>query len=206
MKKFISVAVAVLMLTAFSACGDGDTKTGASPTDVSPGDIEILDPTPTPEPQPVGELSICGIPIVSDGQPTGIGYRGAVYEDGVLTLENLDILADHGAVSAVSFTGDLEIVVKGETTITAENGCAAIKGEVSDDGESNLVISGDGTLTVSASETFGISCTGTINVTCGALDITGAEEAVEGGAESLTLGEGLVLAGDSAHIAVGPAD
>ncbi|NCB51724.1 MAG: hypothetical protein EOM54_07585 [Clostridia bacterium] len=205
MKKIISVAIAVLMLLAFSACGDKDGQTSSSPTDVSPGDIEILDPTPTPEPQPVSELSICGIPIVKGGQPTGIGYKGAEYEDGVLTLEDLDILADFGSVNAIYFIGDLEIVVKGEVTITAENGLDAVKGEAAEDGSlSNLIIRGDGSLAVNAPGAFGISCSGTINVTCGALEVTGAEAAVEGGTESLTLGEGLVLAGDSLHIAIGP--
>jgi hypothetical protein len=125
----------------------------------------------------------------------------------VLTLEDLDILADYGSVNAIWFVGDLEIAVIGESTITAENGADAIKGEAAEDGSvSNLVISGDGSLSVGASEAFGISCSGTITVDCSALEVTGSEEAVEGGAESLALGEGLVLAGDSSHIAISSED
>lgn len=208
MKKIISVAVAVFMLAAFSACGDKNSQASTSPTDVSPGDIEILDPTPTPEPQPVYELLVCGIPIVKGGQPTGIGYRGAEYADGVLTLEDLDILADYGSDGAIYFTGDLEIVVKGETTIMAENGAEAIKGEAAEDGgAANLVISGDGALTVGSLEAFGISCSGNITVTCSALEVTGAEEAVEGGVEGVTLGEGLTVTADTgASLAIGLSD
>jgi len=207
MKKLISVVIAVLMLAAFSACGDKNSETSSSPTDVSPGDIEILDPTPTPEPQPVSELSICGIPIVTNGQPTGIGYQGVEYADGVLTLDGLDIVADYGSVNAIYFLGDLEIVVNGENTVTTENGKTAILGELAEDeSTSNLVISGDGSLTVSADDAYGLVCSGSVNVTCGALDITGTQGAVGLIDGELILGDGLSeIENTDTHISIGPA-
>lgn len=208
MKKIISIVTAVLMLLVFSACGDKDSRTSTSPTDVSSSDVEIPETTSDAEPQPVSELSICGIPIVTNGLQTGIGYQGAGYRDGVLTLDGVDMLADYGSTSAISFVGDLEIVIQGTNKITGANGATAITGGTAEDGTvSTLAISGDGSLTVSADGDYGISCSGEITVTSATLDITGAKAAVEGGAGSLTLGEDLAVAEDTGvHLLVGAAN
>lgn len=111
-------------------------------------------------------------------------------------------------ISAISFVGDLEIVIQGTNKITGANGATAITGGTAEDGTvSTLAISGDGSLTVSADGDYGISCSGEITVTSATLDITGAKAAVEGGASSLTLGEDLAVAEDTGvHLLVGAAN
>lgn len=206
MKKIICIFTAMLMLMAFSACGDKGDGANTSPTDVSPapGDIEIPETTPVSEPQPVSELSICGIPVVSNSQLTGIGYQGVDYDNGVLTLDGVDMLGDYGSTSAIYFEGNLEIVVKGENQVTAENGAAAIQGAFTSDGsKSNLTLSGNGSLVLNAQNAWGLSCSGSVSVDGVTLDIMGTEGAIEGGNEKLTLGEGLILVGDSMHVTIG---
>jgi predicted small lipoprotein YifL len=208
MKKIISILTAVFMLLAFSACGDKDSQVSTSPTDVSSSDVEIPETTDDAAPQPVSELSICGIPIVTNGRQTGIGYQGAGYQNGVLTLQDVNILADYGSTGAISFVGDLEIVVQGGNTITGANGAAAIFGGTAEDGTvSTLTISGDGSLTITADGDYGISCSGAITVKSSTLDVTAATAAVEGGTESLTLGDGLAVTGDTGtHLFIGSAE
>jgi predicted small lipoprotein YifL len=207
MKKTISIMAAVLMLMAFAACGNKNDLPNTSPTDVS-GPTATPDNGVLPDPQPVSELSICGIPVVTNSQPTGLLYKGSDYKDGVLTLDNMAILADYGSSNAIYFVGELEIVIHGESTIEAMNGMSAIAGVEAEDGtQANLTISGDGRLTVSAAGAYGISCSGTITVNGGTLEISGEEAAVERGAESLTLENGLTVIEDTGvRIVVGPAE
>lgn len=206
MKKIISIIAAACMLMTLTACGHKGGRTDTSPTDISPGDIEV-EATPTPQPQPVSQLSLCGIPIVSDGQPTGLSYQGVEYADGVLTLDGIDMVADYSSANAIYFVGSLELVIRGTNTLSAQNSIPAIEGAAAEDGSaSDLIISGNGSLTITADGAYGLSCTGTVTVNGGALDITGTEAAFEGGADSLILGDGIAVTADTGtHLSVGAA-
>lgn len=211
MKKFLCLCAAALLLLGFAACGkSGDGS--ASPTDVgssSPTDIEMPEATQTPEPQPVSQLSVCGIPIVTDGQPTGIGYSGADYENGVLTLDGLNIVSDYGSYPAISFAGDLQIVVTGDNTVETQNGVSAIVGgQEGDAASSTLTVTGDGTLTVTSDADTAVFCTGAVTVDGPALSLSGAAQALGGFAgsgEQLVLGEGMTAsAGTGGQLTVAP--
>lgn len=199
MKKFLCLCAAAILLLGLSACGkSGDGS--ASPTDISsssPTDIEIPEATQTPEPQPVSELSVCGIPVVTDGQPTGIGYMGVAYADGVLTLLDANIVSNYGSYPAISFTGDLQIVITGDNTVETQNAAAAIVGGQAGDAEpSTLTLTGDGTLTVTADGDTAVFCTGAVTVDGPALSLTGAKQALSGFAgtgDQLVLGAGMTV-------------
>lgn len=209
MKKLICIVTVTAMTLAFAACGKSDPSETQAPGTASgsPTDIEIPEATPTPQPQPVTELSICGIPVVMNGQPTGIGYLGATYSEGVLTLENVDIVAENNN-RALYFSGDLEIVLKGENKITGIDVGGTSSGIYADeiDGKgSKLVISGDGSLVVSASggtESDGIWSTGAVTVKGGSLDITGGTHAIHDKAQ-LTVENVSVKEQSDTHIVIG---
>lgn len=189
-KQFAVLALSLALLLAFSACGNKDGKDDTPGKVSSPTDIELPEATPTPQPQPVNTLTICGIPVVMNGQPTGVGYKGAAYSEGVLTLTDVDMRSDYGSYPAIEFEGNLQIVLVGENQIATENGVSAISGT----GENtSLTISGEGSATVKASgdSGYGLFCTGTVTVKGGEAAISGTEGAVSGYAGS---GDQLVFA------------
>lgn len=204
-KKILCAALALTLLLSLAACGNkaGD---GASPTDVqtgtsSPTDVDVP-ATPTPEPQSVSTITICGIPVVMNGQPTGVSYEGAVYEDGVLTLSQGVAMESAAAqYPCIQFTGELKLVVEGDCSLTATGGAPGILGgEEGEDGKSDLTISGAGKLTITAQDASGIAITGKLTVSDGALDITGKPAAAYG--ELVTDGASQVTEETDSHFAV----
>lgn len=172
MKKLLCIIMALTLILAMSACG-GDSDNGpglsASPTDVTPPAS-----TPSPEPQPVSELYMCGIPLVLDGQPTGLSLEGIEYSEGVLTLKDgTEFDSNIVIYPCISFSGNLEIVVSGECSLSATGDALSISGGTADDeNKSNLTITG-GELTIDAPDAAGISITGTLTVDGCKLEVTG---------------------------------
>ena len=183
-KKLLCAALALTLLLALGACGNKSGE-GSSPTDVKPGssptDVDVP-ATPTPEPQSVSTLTLCGIPVVMNGQPTGVGYKGVTYADGVLTIgEGVTMESNSAQYPCIDFSGELEIVVEGDCTLSSTGGAPAISGGREGDSDaSDLTISGSGKLTAAAADAAGIAVTGKLSVSDGALDITGAPAAQYG--------------------------
>lgn len=181
-RKLLCAALALTMLLALAACGnkagDGSSPTDVKPSATSPTDVDVP-ATPTPEPQSVSTLTLCGIPVVMNGQPTGVGYKGVTYADGVLTLtEGVSMESASAQYPCIQFTGKLEIVVKGDCTLSSAGGAPAILGgEEGETAKSDLTISGAGKLTVTSTDASGLSVSGKLTVSDGAVDVTGAPAA-----------------------------
>lgn len=214
-KKTISLLLAVLVLVlALSACGK--TKTPASGSDVtepvatapaSASDVQQPTSTLTPDGH-LNFLSICGIAIVRDGGVTGLGFKGADYKDGVLTLTDVDIVCDMGENIAINFSGDLEIVLVGENSVTATNGMSAIVGGAEEPNyAASLKFSGDGSLSVNAEgeNAAALACTGTVGFEgTGTLEFTGGRCAISGEGGALTYAEGIgVVEQSDTHVVIG---
>ena len=187
MKKLLSIIIALTLVFAMSACGESpnndETELSTSPTDVTPATT-----TPSPEAQPVSELYVCGIPLVLEGQPTGMSLNGAEYADGVLTLENGADFKANAATACIDFSGDLKIVVSGVCNLSATGEMQSISGGADgDEGKSNLTISG-GELKIDAPDAPGISITGTLTVDDCTLTVSGSHECVYDG-ELITLND-----------------
>ena len=77
MKKTLCAALALTLVFALAACGQGSENPGG----VTPSDLMGTEPpaTPTPDPEPLDSLSICGIPVIRGGQLSGLGYEGMDY-------------------------------------------------------------------------------------------------------------------------------
>ncbi|MEG1632857.1 MAG: carbohydrate-binding domain-containing protein [Oscillospiraceae bacterium] len=207
MKKTASLILAVLLLATLCACG-AKNDANATPTDVSsasPTDIEQPAATPTPLPQPVSELVVCGIPVVTNGQPTGVSYLNADYKDGVLTLTDVKMSSEYGSYLGISFSGDLEIVLVGANSIATTNGMSAIGGG-DEKIKGNLKISGDGSLTINTDgeNAAGIICTGSLAINGGSFDITSGSSAISCEGE-VAYAEGLGVIGDATanHVVIG---
>ncbi|MGN0802292.1 MAG: RHS repeat domain-containing protein [Candidatus Faecivicinus sp.] len=87
------------------------------------------------EPVPLNSLDMAGLSVIVDGERTGEALpEGAVYEDGVLTLDSVDL------PGGIWTDGDLKIVVRGSCTVEhfvdVYNGTLRIVGE--DDGRIEL--------------------------------------------------------------------
>ena len=180
MKKFLCATLCLCLLCGVSACGSDDPDASANPeielpdVVVSDTDLTVASPTPTPEPETIDTLTVCGINLVRDGQATGLGFGGAVYADGVLTLTDAELSSSLAGQPVISFSGgDLEIVLEGVNTLESSGGAAAIS--CSDEGV-NLTLSGSGSMTATASEAAAISVSGTLTVSA-TVDVTGAPAA-----------------------------
>ena len=205
MKKFLCAILCLTLLLGVSACGQGSDDPEASETPeidlpevvVSESDIVYASPTPTPDPQPIENLAVCGINLIRDGQLTGLGFGGAEYADGVLTLTDAALSSNTETEPVISFSGgELEIELVGTNTIEATNGAAVISC-TGDDGI--ISISGSGSLTATAADTAAISVSGTVTVSA-TVDITGAPAA---DCEEVVAGDGAQISENSeTHIAV----
>lgn len=216
-KLLCLVLAAALIITAFAACGK--TENPVTDTDLpeyTPGVAPVSDtniaPTETPVPTEMPEgvlknLSICGIPLVKDGELTGLGYMGAAYENGVLTLDNAEIIMEMSRNVTIGFTGPLEIVLVGDSVVSAVNGLSAIVGGSEEpDYASSLTISGDGSLTVTAEgeNTSGLMCAGPIHIEGGSLDISGGAHGVSGEGGAITYAEGMgVIESTDTRVVIG---
>lgn len=194
MKKILCAILCLSLLVGVSACGSQDDPDESATPEielpdvvVSDTDLTVASPTPTPEPQEIDSLSVCGINLVRDGQLTGLGFGGAVYADGVLTLTDAELSSSGAGAPVISYSGgNLEIVLEGVNTLAATGGAAAIS---CTDENGNLTVSGSGSMTATAEEAAAISVAGSVTISA-TVDVTGAP-AVESGE---------VVAGDGAQI------
>lgn len=190
MKKLLSSALALCMVFALSACGGGGDDPDSTPTadydGSTPSDLlTTAEPTPTPVPEAITTLNIDGIHIISDGQITGVGYRGFTYEDGTLTIDSVTLERSDEDIPLIEFEGDaLEIIVTGECSLTATGGASIISG-----GGEDITFSGDGTLTLSATDATAIDTTGSVTIGC-ALSAAGSDACAS---EDVTAADGWTL-------------
>lgn len=185
MKKILAILLAMTMLFSLAACSSSSSEdegeVSTSPTDITPVETE----TPVYDPEPVESITICGIPVVVDYKSTGISYKGITYSDGVLTIDSVSMVSDISNYACIEYSGDLTIVLVGESTMTISNQAdAAILGNtVEVEGEtvtSSLTIMGDGSLDVSVTSesAYGILCEGGIIHQSGNVSVSATAGAV----------------------------
>ena len=196
MKKTFCAALALTLVFALAACGQGSENPGG----VTPSDLMGTEPpaTPTPDPEPLDSLSICGIPVIRGGQLSGLGYEGMDYADGTLTINALELEREDQAAPIISFGGgDLEIIVVGECSIVT----SGTDGIVAEDG-SALSFSGEGSLSISTEGAAAIDVSGAVTVGC-ALSVSGETVCTS---ENVTAAEGFaVTANDESSLTVSAA-
>ena len=211
-KKAFCTALALCMVFVLAACGgpasDPDASAspgtvdttpfpdGSTPTDLLPSTV----PTPTPEPEEITTLRVNGITFIRDGQITGLGLVGMLYEDGKLTITDVTYQNGRSDSPLVYFEGgDLEIVVEGESTLASDNGMAVFGCP----GDESVNISGSGTLHLSAAGGAAFDIGGDLTVGC-ALDAVGEGVLAVDGAVSAAEGFA-ITAQDDANFTVAPA-
>ncbi len=205
MKRAISLIIMAAFILVLAAC----TSEEAGPEVAnSPTDMSTPRPTEQGEKQPVSELSICGIPVVEGEYATGLGYAGARYENGVLTLDSVEMKADAGDLACVEYVGDLEIVLVGESSMTVSNDASAVISAKTDEGDkrSSLTISGDGSLKLNAEAegVMGIECEGGISIKGGDVEIDVSGAAVSDTEQLVyTEGYGLLDTDDAGKMEIG---
>ena len=184
MKKTLCILLALALVLGLAACGGGepaaselpDPEFSLPPEDATPSDLTPeASPTPTPTPESIDTLKVCGISIITNGQLTGLAFKGVKYENGVLLLDSA--VLDSGTTSDILiefYGGDLEVEVTGECVFTSA-------------GVSSII--GDGSLSITATEAAAISVEGSVTAAC-ALNVTGAPAAESAG---VSAGEGFSL-------------
>ncbi|MFR3291484.1 MAG: hypothetical protein ACLTSG_15355 [Lachnospiraceae bacterium] len=118
MKKTLCILLALALVLGLAACGGGepaaselpDPEFSLPPEDATPSDLTPeASPTPTPTPESIDTLKVCGISIITNGQLTGLAFKGVKYENGVLLLDSA--VLDSGTTSDILiefYGGDLE--------------------------------------------------------------------------------------------------
>ena len=146
MKKTLCILLALALVLGLAACGGGepaaselpDPEFSLPPEDATPSDLTPeASPTPTPTPESIDTLKVCGISIITNGQLTGLAFKGVKYENGVLLLDSA--VLDSGTTSDILiefYGGDLEVEVTGECVFTSAgvssiigDGSLSLKGE-----------------------------------------------------------------------------
>ena len=198
MKKYLCILLAFALVLTLAACGGdpgsdlpdpdvedtGEVSDGATPTDL---DAPTAEPTPTPVPEDITTLKVCGISIITNGQLTGLAFKGVKYENGVLLLDSA--VLDSGTTSDILiefYGGDLEVEVTGECVFTSAGVSSII-------GDGSLSLKGEGSLSITATEAAAISVEGSVTAAC-ALNVTGAPAAESAG---VSAGEGFSLSENS---------
>ena len=188
MKKTLCILLALALVLGLAACGGGepaaselpDPELSLPPEDATPSDLTPeASPTPTPTPESIDTLKVCGISIITNGQLTGLAFKGVKYENGVLLLDSA--VLDSGTTSDILiefYGGDLEVEVTGECVFTSA-------------GVSSII--GDGSLSLKGTEAAAISVEGSVTAAC-ALNVTGAPAAESAG---VSAGEGFSLSENS---------
>ena len=198
MKKYLCILLAIVLVLTLAACGGdpgsdlhdpdvedtGEVSDGATPTDLDAPTAEL---TPTPVPEDITTLKVCGISIITNGQLTGLAFKGVKYENGVLLLDSA--VLDSGTTSDILiefYGGDLEVEVTGECVFTSAGVSSII-------GDGSLSLKGEGSLSITATEAAAISVEGSVTAAC-ALNVTGAPAAESAG---VSAGEGFSLSENS---------
>lgn len=209
MKKLLCLLISAVFVFALSACGKGGSGSGDGVTAVSGTDINTdvnavsgsdLDlPDSKDKDGYLKTLEIGGIPVVRDGVLTGLGFSGANYSKGVITLDNSALEG-----ITITFQGDLTVEITGENSITNANGEAAFRSI--GDGISGLTFRGDGKLNITAGneKDSAVMCSGELTVEGGSLDIVGNPVAVVCSGD-IIFAEGFGFAEGSAddHVIIG---
>ena len=196
MKKTLCILLALALVLGLAACGGGepaaselpDPEFSLPPEDATPSDLTPeASPTPTPTPESIDTLKVCGISIITNGQLTGLAFKGVKYENGVLLLDSA--VLDSGTTSDILiefYGGDLEVEVTGECVFTSAGVSSII-------GDGSLSLKGEGSLSITATEAAAISVEGSVTAAC-ALNVTGAPAAESAG---VSAGEGFSLSENS---------
>lgn len=196
MKKTLCILLALALVLGLAACGGGepsaselpDPEFSLPPEDATPSDLTPeASPTPTPTQESIDTLKVCGISIITNGQLTGLAFKGVKYENGVLLLDSA--VLDSGTTSDILiefYGGDLEVEVTGECVFTSAGVSSII-------GDGSLSLKGEGSLSITATEAAAISVEGSVTAAC-ALNVTGAPAAESAG---VSAGEGFSLSENS---------
>lgn len=202
MKKLLSMALALCLVLALTACGgSGDPDSTPSPTNydgATPSDLmPATSPTPTPEPESITTLEINGIHLIKDGQITGTGFKGFTYEDGTLTIDSVELESESADTPIILVEGGaIEIIVKGESSLSISGGASVISA-----GDSDVTFSGDGSLALSAADAPAIDTSGDVVFGC-ALAASGSDACTS---ENVSAASGWTLTDDGATLTVAAA-